>query len=83
MDSYPSVGFGASSGGDGGVAGHLPQVTDTTERRNSASIASLRLLAKEHQLQTRFDVKHDTTTTTLTDEVLAMMTDSAAGVRRN
>ena len=49
VDSYPP----ASS--LGGVSGGQDSAVD---RHQSTSLASLRLLAKEHQLQTMLDVKH-------------------------
>ena len=57
--AYPVVSLAASSGNGGG---HDVDVSTGPDRRNSASIASLRLLAKEHQLQTLLDVKREPTT---------------------
>jgi len=52
------MGFTAPGGGAGEEAAQTAGADD----RNTASIASLRLLAKEHQLQTMYDVKHAATT---------------------
>jgi len=60
IGSYPSVSIGASGGGGSGE-GEVFQ-DSYPDHRSSASIASLRLLAKEHQLQTMLDVTHSPTT---------------------
>jgi len=59
--SYPVVGS-PGCGGGGEVEQANVDTVGPARRNSAASIASLRLLAKEHELQTMFDVRHEPST---------------------